>query len=89
LSSTIAARRSSTRRVFRESLTGRNGDPKLNPAEFAEKWGNSKLKERSGYQEHFIDLCYVVGHQTPAAVDPSGASFCFERGTQKIEGGQG
>lgn len=75
--------------MFRESLTGRNGDPKLNPAEFAEKWGNSKLKERSGYQEHFIDLCYVVGHQTPAAVDPSGASFCFERGTQKIEGGQG
>lgn len=61
----------------------------MNPSEFARKWSNSELKERSGCQEHFIDLCRLVGHPTPAEVDKTGASFCFERGAPKYGGGQG
>jgi type II restriction/modification system DNA methylase subunit YeeA len=61
----------------------------LNPSEFARKWSDSKLKERSGCQEHFIDLCRLVGHPTPAEIDKTGASFCFERGAPKYGGGQG
>ena len=47
-------------------------------AEFIAKWKRSDLKERSAAQEHFIDLCRLVGHPTPAEVDPTGATFCFE-----------
>ena len=61
----------------------------MHPNDFAKKWGDSTLKERSGYQEHFIDLCRLVEHPTPGELDPSGASFCFERGAAKVEGGQG
>ena len=46
--------------------------------EFIAKWRKVELKERSAAQEHFIDLCRLVGHPTPAEADPSGADFCFE-----------
>jgi hypothetical protein len=29
----------------------------LTPQAVAEKWGRSKLSERSASQQHFIDLC--------------------------------
>ena len=29
----------------------------LTPQAFAEKWGKSKLSERSASQQHFLDLC--------------------------------
>ena len=61
----------------------------MNTNEFAKKWSASVLKERSAYQEHFLDLCRLVDHPTPGDLDPSGASFCFERGAAKVEGGQG
>ncbi len=61
----------------------------MNPSEFAKKWADSTLKERSGCQEHFIDLCRLVGHPTPAEADKTGASFCFERGASKYGGGGG
>ena len=61
----------------------------LNPSEFVQKWADSELKERSACQEHFIDLCHLVGHPTPAEADKTGASFCFERGTAKYGGGSG
>ncbi len=37
----------------------------MNPSEFIAKWQNSKLKERSAAQEHFIDLCHMLGEPTP------------------------
>lgn len=61
----------------------------MNPSEFVQKWADSELKERSACQEHFIDLCHLVGHPTPAEADKTGASFCFERGTAKYGGGSG
>ncbi len=47
-------------------------------SEFICKWSKVELKERSAAQEHFLDLCSVFDHPTPAAADPTGESFCFE-----------
>ncbi len=48
-----------------------------------------ELKERSAAQEHFIDLCTVFEHPTPAMEDPTGERFCFEKGAAKHGGGDG
>lgn len=58
-------------------------------SEFIAKWRKVDLKERSAAQEHFIDLCNVFDHPTPAASDPTGATFCFEKGAAKYGGGDG
>ena len=50
------------------------------PNEFIAKWHASELKERSAAQEHFIDLCRLLGEPTPAEADPKGDRYCFERG---------
>jgi hypothetical protein len=55
----------------------------LNVTQFIAKWSRAELKERSAAQEHFLDLCRVVGHKTPAEADPTGEFFCFERGAEK------
>lgn len=57
--------------------------------EFIQKWRRVRLKERSAAQEHFIDLCRVFDHPTPAEADPEGTWYTFEAGTQKAGGGQG
>ena len=49
----------------------------------------SELKERSASQEHFIDLCRLLGEPTPAEADPTGEAYCFERGARKDTGGDG
>ena len=36
----------------------------------------SELKERSTAQEHFIDLCRLLGEPTPAEADPKGHHYC-------------
>ncbi|MGH2487064.1 MAG: type IIL restriction-modification enzyme MmeI, partial [Ktedonobacterales bacterium] len=59
------------------------------PQEFAAKWRGVSLKERSSAQEHFLDLCHLVRHATPAEADPDGSFFTFERGVEKLGGGQG
>jgi hypothetical protein len=46
-------------------------------------------REKQIYQEHFLDLCYLVGHQTPNDLDPTGKQFGFEMGAAKTSGGQG
>jgi hypothetical protein len=56
---------------------------------FIRKWRAVELKERSAAQEHFIDLCHLLGEPTPAEADPTGASYCFERGATKTTGGEG
>ncbi|MEI6675085.1 MAG: DNA methyltransferase [Verrucomicrobiota bacterium] len=57
--------------------------------EFIAKWRKVELKERSAAQEHFLDLCSVFEHPTPAAADPTGENYCFEKGAAKHEGGDG
>ena len=61
----------------------------MTPHAFITKWRASALKERSASQEHFIDLCHLLGEPTPAEADPSGETYCFERGARKDTGGDG
>lgn len=63
--------------------------PTISPREFIDKWRQSQVKERSGYQEHFIDLCRLIGHPTPSEADPTGERFTFEAGATKQSGAQG
>ncbi len=61
----------------------------MTPGAFIAKWRASALKERSAAQEHFIDLCRLLGEPTPAEADPTGKTYCFERGARKDTGGDG
>jgi type II restriction/modification system DNA methylase subunit YeeA len=58
--------------------------PILTAREFVDKWRHATLKERSASQEHFIDVCHLIGHATPAEADSTGESFAFEVGAAKI-----
>ena len=56
----------------------------MTPAEFKSKWSRYTGKESSAYQEHFNDLCRLLGHPTPVEADPSGEDFfCFQKGVFK------
>ena len=62
----------------------------MTPGGFIAKWrAAAGLKERSAAQEHFIDLCRLLGEPTPAEADPGGERYCFERGARKDTGGDG
>jgi hypothetical protein len=57
----------------------------MTPAEFIDKWSRADRTERQAAQEHFIDLCRVLGEPTPnEAADPDG--YSFEKGVSKIDG---
>jgi type II restriction/modification system DNA methylase subunit YeeA len=58
----------------------------MTPAEFKKKWARYSGKEIAAYQEHFNDLCALLGHPTPATADPTGnESFCFQKRVVKDE----
>ncbi|MDE2746731.1 MAG: class I SAM-dependent DNA methyltransferase [Chloroflexota bacterium] len=61
----------------------------LSAAEFAAKWRDNARRESASSQEHFLDLCRLLGVPTPAEADPSGESYTFEAGVEKLGGGQG
>ena len=61
----------------------------MNLSEFVAKWSQSTLTERSASQQHFLDLCELIGHPKPAAADPTGESFTFEQGAAKSRGRRG
>ena len=63
--------------------------PTLTPQDFVSKWKRAEARERQSVQEHFIDLCQLVGHETPMQQDPSGTRFAFEMGAAKTSGGSG
>ncbi len=44
----------------------------MDASAFVDKWGKSRRSERSASQEHFLDLCEVLKHPKPGAVDPKG-----------------
>ncbi|HEY5910074.1 MAG TPA: DNA methyltransferase [Verrucomicrobiae bacterium] len=49
-------------------------------AELKRKWSRYAGKESAAYQEHFNDLCHLLGHPTPAEADPTGSeAFCFQK----------
>ena len=58
----------------------------MTPAEFKRKWARYSGKETAAYQEHFNDLCALLGQPTPATADPTGnESFCFQKRVVKDE----
>src|SRR5258706_8273991 len=57
--------------------------------DFVAKWRRVDLSERSAVQQHFLDLCALVGHPPPAEYDPAGHEFAFEMGAEKLAGGSG
>ena len=61
----------------------------MTPDDFIRKWDGVKLREKQASQEHFLDLCALVGVNSPAQADPEGAWFCFEKGASKAGGGEG
>jgi type II restriction/modification system DNA methylase subunit YeeA len=61
----------------------------MHPQQFVAKWSAAALKESASVKEHFIDLCRLAGHPTPAEDDPTGERFTFEAGVSKTGGGHG
>jgi hypothetical protein len=59
----------------------------ITPQDFIAKWRGDTRKERSVSQEHFIDLCRLIGHETPG--ENRDGSLAFEAGASKQRGGQG
>ena len=61
----------------------------ITPQLFVAKWKQTELRERAASQEHFIDLCRLLDHPTPAEADPMGRWYTFEAGASKATGGDG
>ena len=53
--------------------------------QFIAHWKNNATTERAGAQQHFSDLCDLLGVEKPR--DPE--NYCFERGAGKSSGGNG
>ncbi len=62
---------------------------RLMPHDFVQKWQRADQKESAAAREHFLDLCHLLGHPTPAEADPAGASFTFEKLARKLDGRRG
>jgi type II restriction/modification system DNA methylase subunit YeeA len=60
----------------------------MTPQDFIRKWKANTRAERAAVQEHFIDLCALLGEATPNT-DPTGATYAFEKGATKATGGEG
>jgi hypothetical protein len=63
--------------------------PTLTPAAFAAKWRGVTTTEKAASQEHFIDLCRMLGEPTPHEADPTGSQYAFEKRVAKAGGGDG
>ena len=61
----------------------------MTPEKFIAKWGAAELSESSAAQQHFLDLCALLGQVPPAEADPTGETFTFEKGGATATGGHG
>ena len=61
----------------------------MDAASFARKWIASELTERAASQNHFLDLCALVGEVGPSDADPTGDFYAFEKGAEKTSAGDG
>lgn len=48
----------------------------MTPQDFIRKWKANTRAERAAVQEHFIDLCALLGEATPNT-DPTGATYAL------------
>jgi hypothetical protein len=61
----------------------------LTPQDFVSKRKCAEARERQSAQEYFLDLCQLVGRDSPMQSDPTGTRFAFEMGAAKTSGGTG
>ena len=61
----------------------------MTPDEFIRKWRSSALRESSGSQQHFLDLCELLDEPRPADVDSVGDWYTFEKDAKKDSGAPG
>jgi hypothetical protein len=61
--------------------------PAFTPQDFVSKWKRVTSREKQTYEEHFIDLCRLVDHQTPNEYVPKGKCLGFEMCAAKTDGG--
>jgi type II restriction/modification system DNA methylase subunit YeeA len=61
----------------------------MTPTAFIKKWRKSDLGERQAAQEHFLDICSLIGHPSPISEDARGEFFAFEKSANKLGGGKG
>jgi hypothetical protein len=61
----------------------------MTPQQFIAKWQRATLSERSACQQHFLDLCELLGQPKPAEADPDGSWYTFEKGLETSEDRQG
>lgn len=61
----------------------------MTPQQFVANWERNNLSERSACQQHFIDLCAMLGQPKPSDVDPDGTWYTFEKGVDTDEGRKG
>ncbi len=59
----------------------------MTPEKFQEKWENATRTERSAAQEHFLDLCELLGVNKPADDDKHGKTYTFEKLTTRADKG--
>ncbi len=62
--------------------------PGISAAAFAAKWRDNARREHASSQEHFIDLCRLLGVPTPNESDPTGESYTFEAGAERLSTGR-
>jgi hypothetical protein len=61
----------------------------MTPSQFAAKWRKVNLSERSACQQHFLDLCELIDCPKPAAADPTGDWYTFEKRVTTTDGSPG
>lgn len=51
----------------------------MNPDDFIRKWDGVAFREKQASQEHFLDLCALVGVDSLAKADPQGGGSSTRR----------
>lgn len=61
----------------------------MHPADFADKWRAlaPRTTEKASYQEHWRDLCALLGQPTPSS-DTTGQDYAFEKHVKKVGTGE-
>ncbi len=62
--------------------------PGISAAAFVTKWKDNARRERASSQEHFIDLCRLLGVPTPNEADPTGEHYTFDAGAERTSSGR-
>ena len=51
--------------MVRSLLPGPRENRSMTPHQFIENWKEADLSERSAYQQHFLNLCELLGQPKP------------------------